>query len=160
MLLQIPLLTLVGWLAVHKQTRASGELGGWNHHGITGLVLASVTATIWMLPLALDAAIQLQWVEALKFLSLPLLIGIPLAMSWPHAGFIVRGFFLVEATATAFRLGWLYLVSPERLCSNYLLDDQKTLGQLLLVLGAAASLFLIWKLIFGRIRIEDSPSVS
>jgi hypothetical protein len=56
--------------------------------------------------------------------------------------------------ATAFRLGWLYLISPTRLCSNYLLSDQQQLGKFLLGIGIAMCLTLAWKLMWGRVRVE------
>ncbi|MBP9591917.1 MAG: hypothetical protein KBE42_07595, partial [Steroidobacteraceae bacterium] len=68
--------------------------------------------------------------------------------------FVVLGVFLLELTASAFRMGWLYIVSPMRLCSNYLLSDQQLLGRLLLVLGAALCLLLAWQLIWGRVRVD------
>jgi hypothetical protein len=64
--------------------------------------------------------------------------------------FIVRGVFLLECVATFFRLGWLYLIWPERLCNLYLLDDQQRLGQFLLLIGAALFLGIAWKLVWGR----------
>src|SRR5699024_657898 len=121
MLVQIPLLGLVGWcLAPLLPQALADRLAGWNRSGITGFVLISLAAMIWMLPLALDAALEVPRVTVAKFLSVPLLIGLPLALSWPRAGFMVRGVFLLEVVATMFRLGWLYLASPRRLCSNYL----------------------------------------
>ena len=116
-----------------------------------GLLLASLTGVVWMLPLALDAALDDSRVALAKFLSVPLLIGAPVALSWPRAGFVVRGVVLAELTATLFRLGWLYLISPLRLCSNYLLDDQQRLGKLLLAGGFAIVAVLAWKLMWGRI---------
>jgi hypothetical protein len=107
-----------------------------------------------MLPRALDAALDTPWVAAAKFISVPLLIGMPLALSWPRAGFVVRGVFLLEAIATAFRLGWLYLASPQRLCSNYLLGDQQRLGESLMAIGAAIILFLAWKLVWGQPHLD------
>jgi hypothetical protein len=79
-----------------------------------------------------------------------LLVGLPLAQSWPRSSFVVRGVFLLELIATLFRLGWLYLVSPERLCSNYLIDDQQRLGQILIAAGAMLFLWIAGKLLWGR----------
>ncbi len=143
MLLQMPLLGLSGRLSAR-----------WNHRGIAGLILASLVALVWMVPRALDAALNVQWVTAAKFLSIPLLIGLPLAISWPSAGFVVRGLFLLETVATAFRLGWLFLAVPEQLCSNYLLGDQQQLGWMLLAAGAAMCLVLVSRLMWGR---SDEP---
>lgn len=154
MLVQIPLLALAGWcLSPLLPRRLHTQLAACDRGGVTGLVLVSVTAMIWMLPLALDAALDVAWVTAAKFISIPLLIGLPLALSWPRAGFVVRGVFLLEVVATTFRLGWLYLASPERLCSNYLLSDQQQLGKVLLVIGIGISLFLAWKLLLGRLDV-------
>ncbi|HEX5463305.1 MAG TPA: hypothetical protein VFW88_01150, partial [Burkholderiales bacterium] len=93
---------------------------------------------------------EVPWVEMAKYAAVPLLIGVPLAISWPRAGFVVRGVFLAEVIATAFRLGWLYLVSPQRLCSNYLLGDQQWLGECMLAIGSALFLWIAWKLLWGH----------
>lgn len=152
MLVEIPLLALAGWaFAQGVPERLDRGIAQWNHHGISGLLLASLTGVVWMLPLALDAALDDPRVALAKFLSVPLLIGAPVALSWPRAGFVVRGVVLAELTATLFRLGWLYLISPLRLCSNYLLDDQQRLGKLLLAGGFAIVAVLAWKLMWGRI---------
>lgn len=157
MLVQIPLLGAIGWwLAGALPRRAVDALGNWNASGISGLVLASMASLLWMLPRALDAAVDLPWMDAAKFASVPLLIGLPLGLSWPRMGFVVRGMFFMEFVATCFRLGWLYLASPDRLCSNYLLDDQQRLGRFLLVIGAEVLLLLAGKLLFGRFSPDDA----
>lgn len=152
MLVQIPLLALAGWLLARGTPDwFERRLAGWNHRGISGLLLASLGGIVWMLPLAMDAALDDPRFAVAKFLSVPLLIGAPVALSWPRAGFVVRGVVLLELTATAFRLGWLYLISPVRLCSNYLLNDQQQLGKLLLAVGFVIVLTLAWKLMWGHI---------
>lgn len=157
MLAQIPLLALAGWwIARGAPDGFKRRLAGWNHGGISGLLLASLTGLVWMLPLAMDAALDDPRVTLAKFLSVPLLIGAPIALSWPRAGFVVRGVVLVELIATAIRLGWLYLISPVRLCSNYLLDDQQQLGKILLVIGFGILLALAWKLMWGHVDIAKS----
>lgn len=152
MLVQIPLLAAVGyWLGRSlPQTTLARRLDDWNLGGASGLVLASMAGLAWMLPRLLDASIAEPGVILAKFITVPLLIGLPLGISWPRAGFIVRGVFLLELVATCFRLGWLYLISPERLCSNYLLDDQQRLGRALLIIGALLLLVMAWKVMFGR----------
>lgn len=155
MLVQIPLLVLVGWLLARGMPDwLKRGIAAWNHHGITGLLLASLVGMAWMLPLMMDAALDDPRFTVAKFFSVPLLIGVPVALSWPRAGFVVRGVFLAELIATALRLGWLYLISPVRLCSNYLLADQQLLGKLLLAIGFAVMLFVVWKLMWGHVSIE------
>ena len=155
MLVQIPLLALCGWwLAGAVPPELARRIRAWNRNGISGLLLASVTGAVWMVPRMLDAALGNPWVELAKFLTVPLLIGVPVAHSWPQAGFVVRGVALSETIATAFRLGWLYRVAPVRLCSNYLLDDQRRLGNYLLAVGAALVVVLAWKVMVGRIQVD------
>ena len=152
MLVQIPLLAVAGWgFAQGVPGWLDRHLTRWNHRGISGLLLASLTGMVWMLPLAVDASLDDPRVTLAKFLSVPLLVGAPIALSWRHAGFVARGVVLMEVIATTLRLGWLYLVSPVRLCSNYLLDDQQRLGKLFIVVGFAILLLLVWKLMWGRI---------
>ena len=153
MLVQLPLLAIAGWLCAQCTPGVDRHLARWNRHGISGLVLASLTSIVWMLPRAMDAALVDPRVTVAKFLTVPLLIGAPIALSWSRAGFVVRGVVLAEVIATAIRLGWLYLISPVRLCSNYLIDDQQRLGKTLLVVGFAILLLLIWRLIWGHLDI-------
>lgn len=155
MLVQIPLLALAGWwLAGCLMDRVTDALAAWNRSGISGLLLASLAWIFWMLPRTLDAALEVPWVEVAKFVGMPLLIGMPLALSWPRAGFVVRGVFLLEVIAMAFRVGWLYMASPTRLCSNYLLDDQQLLGKIMLAVGVAIGLSLVWRLMWGHIAVD------
>jgi hypothetical protein len=151
MLVQIPLLIGVGYLlASALSERLDASIARWNHHGISSLVLASLAGMFWMLPRSLDAAVSEPWMALAKFTSVPLLIGLPLGLGWPRMGFVVRGVFLLELIATFFRLGWLYLVSPVRLCNNYLLDDQQRAGQYMLVIGGVILAGVMAKLLWGR----------
>ena len=75
MLLQIPLLALVGSLVARGIFgRHGARLAGFNAAGIAGLLMAVFVAAMWMLPRTLDAALRDPLVEAAKFTSVPLLI--------------------------------------------------------------------------------------
>ena len=160
MLVQLPLLAAAGWLlsgAVPPRVLARVER--WSHRGFTGLVLVTVTAAFWMLPRSLDAATSQPLIVAAKYLSVPLLIGLPFGVSWPRMGFVIRGVFLVEFVASFFRLGWLYLISPIRLCNNYALGDQQRLGGSMLAIGGGLLVWLAWKLLWGRFESYSSTQV-
>lgn len=158
MLLQLPLLAAVGAVAAQALVgRKRLAVDRWNHLGIAGLVLASLASAFWMLPRMLDASVSEPLVGAAKFVSVPLLVGLPFALSWPRMGFIVRGVLLLELIATLFRLGWLYLVAPQRLCSQYLLGDQQRLGQAMLVVAAVLLVGVAGKLMWGRF---DPPATA
>jgi hypothetical protein len=151
MLVQIPLLIVVGYLLAKTVPRRVVEvIEPWNRHGVAGLVLTTFAMMFWMLPRSLDAAVSEPLMAVAKFISVPLLVGLPLGLSWPRMGFVVRGVFLSEVISTCFRLGWLYHVSPVRLCNNYLLGDQQRMGRYMLIIGAAVLLWIIGKLLWGR----------
>jgi len=165
MLVQIPLLACVG--ALLREALPAGTLGftaSWDYRGITGLVLASIAAAFWLLPRLLDASVTEPAIAAAKYLSVPLLIGLPFSVSWPRMSFIVRGVVLLELTATLFRMGWLYLIWPDRLCNRYLLDDQQRLGEYLVLIGGLVCALVVSTLLWGRfdllpeIRQANAPS--
>jgi hypothetical protein len=112
-----------------------------------------------MLPRSLDAAASQPLMAAAKYLFVPLLIGLPFAVSWPRMGFVVRGVFLVEVVASCFRLGWLYLISPIRLCNNYALNDQQRLGGYMVGIGGGLLVWLVWKLLWGSFQSLSSRHV-
>lgn len=151
MLVQVPLLIGTGYLLRNSvPAPVAAVVERWNRHGVTGLVLTTLAGALWMLPRSLDAAVSESWVAAAKFITVPLLIGLPLGLSWPHMGFVIRGVLLLELIATFFRLGWLYMVSPMRLCNNYLLDDQQRTGEYMLVIGAIILAGVFGKLLWGH----------
>ncbi|MGH8462239.1 MAG: hypothetical protein ACRESS_11590 [Stenotrophobium sp.] len=150
MLVQIPSLIVVGMLLSQAvPARVDAALASCDHRGITGLVLATLVAALWMLPRSLDASITEPPVAVAKYLSIPLLIGLPFALSWPRMSFIVRGVFLLELIATFFRMGWLYMIWPDRLCNNYLLGDQQRLGKYMVSIGVLLLLWIACKLLWG-----------
>jgi hypothetical protein len=153
-----PLLVGVGVLVGAALPARVRKLGApWDYRGVTGLVLASISSAFWLLPRLLDAAVSQPAVDAARYLSLPLLIGLPFAVSWPRMSFIVRGVFLLECIATLFRMGWLYLAWPDRLCNSYLLDDQQRLGQYLVLIGIAACVAIGVQLLWGRFERLEAP---
>lgn len=143
MLIQLPALAVAGWLLVSAARPAAwGGLGGWNAYGVPGLLLAILTALCWMLPLSLDAALGDPLVETLKFITVPLFVGGAVAMSWPHAGPILRGFVWAHVISMQGAMGWLYLAAPTRLCANYLYDQQAAVGWASLGIAAALSAWI------------------
>ena len=141
MLFQIPLLAFAGILAGHAlPVRAKKQIAAYNAHGLPFTLLAAFISTYWMLPRALDAALLNPWAEAAKFASLPLLVGLPLSLSWRQLGTIGQGFVLANFISMVAVAGWLYIAAPVRVCNNYLVNQQTTTGWLL-VIAACLSLF-------------------
>ena len=158
MIVQLPLLVAIGWVW-GKRLRGHPMLDRVqlaNRWGATGLLIAVVTMTLWMLPRLLDSArLDLNW-ETAKFLSVPALVGTAASLSWHRCPGIARGVIHVEIIATFWRFGWAYLATEERLCLSYLLGDQERTGMALCGIGALWAILVVWKPLFGSLRTRES----
>ncbi len=143
MLLQIPLLAAIGFAA----SRLLPER--WQHGLLTTVggavpcvAMAIFASSYWMLPRALDAALASPLAEAGKFLSIPLFIGMPLALAWRRLSILGRGFVWSNFYSMLAVLGWLYIAAPVRVCNSYLVNEQVHAGWLMVKL--ALFLFTWW----------------
>jgi hypothetical protein len=149
MAIQIPSLIFIGVLAGKILQANYPKLISFSKQYRVSLLLYLIfTLVIWMLPLTLDLALHRLDVTIIKWLSLPL-AGMALVISWPHLPFVLRGVLHVEAIATLLRLGWLYLIAPERYCVSYLIGDQVILGYTLLLYGFIYMFYLGFIMLFG-----------
>ncbi|MBC7811596.1 MAG: hypothetical protein H7175_10640 [Burkholderiales bacterium] len=143
MLVQIPLLVATGivvcsLLPERCQDWLLGAAGG----PIPCVVLAIFASSYWMLPRALDAALANPLTEGAKFISLPILVGLPLALAWKQLTPLGRGFIWTNFISMLAVLGWLYIAAPVRICNSYLLDQQVDAGWLMVKL--AVLIFAWW----------------
>jgi hypothetical protein len=146
-LLQLPMLILAGWFAARGlPARLLTAIDRYNEYGIPGILIVTFAGLCWMIPRVLDAALQSPMVALAKYVSIPLLVGAPLALSWPRMHVIAKAFVLIELLAMLLRLGWLYLAAPTRLCNNYVLSDQILLGKLLLIIAATIAAYWVVRL--------------
>ncbi|MFO7602659.1 MAG: hypothetical protein R6X06_02470 [Gammaproteobacteria bacterium] len=150
MAVQIPLLAGLGGLLLHRLCRRYSGLRQWGQRYRSSLLLfALFTLGLWMLPRMLDAALHEPLFALGKWLSLPL-AGMALLLSWQHLPFVLRGVLHIEALATVLRLGWLYLIAPQRYCVSYLIDEQQLLGYVLLAYGLVYAVALTGVVMVGR----------
>lgn len=141
---QIPLLIAAGWLVARGLPDGPRRLtGSYNGHGVPGIVLTLFAVAYWMLPRNLDGALEHGSMELVKFASLPLLAGVPLALSWPCLPLIGRGIIWSNLLAMLLVTAWLYLESPVRICNFYLFNQQTLLGWYWLTVGGMLALALI-----------------
>jgi len=143
MLVQMPLLVILGIALAHclsprQRCRIVAAVGG----PLVLLTLASFASTYWMLPRALDLAVANGAADAVKFLTLPLLVGLPLALAWRPIGVLGRGFVWTNLISMLVFIGWLYIAAPLRVCNSYLVDDQARAGWWMVY--AAAGIFAGW----------------
>lgn len=149
MLVQLPMLVLLGvWLGHGLPNSYWHWLEAVNRGGIFGCITFSFVFLFWMLPRWLDASLVSEAVAWGKYISL-FIGGVLLRLSWPRAHFITRGVIQLEFLAMLYRLGWLYLISPNRLCNSYLLADQVWLGRGFLAIGLALSISWLIPLFLG-----------
>lgn len=147
MLIQFPLLIIAGyWIGSVLKLRIPSiclYIGG-----IPGLLLIIFTLLFWMIPRSLDHALTSSSMEIAKFATLTFLVGVPLGVGWHKLGFIIRGFVWIHLISMIFLMGWLYATSPIRICNQYLIDQQRLAGLILLGLGVAVVLYHIAIMIF------------
>ena len=138
-LVQLPALAVTGALFAPI---FSVDGGAWNRGGIPTLLVALFAIVFWMLPSSIDSALTSPVVEAAKFVSVPFLIGVPLAMGWKRAHPLLRGFIKAQAISMLGILAFLYTHAPVRICNAYLVGDQERLGYGFLF--AALGVSLLW----------------
>lgn len=148
-LFELPLLVVFGTLLGVQLNLHYNPILRWiNSGGIFGILTAVFTLAFWMIPRWLDASLNDPLIAYAKYVSM-LFVGMSLAMSWPGAHVITRALVKIEFLTMLYRLGWIYLISPERLCNNYLLADQKWLGSGFLLIGLTLSISWMLPVFFG-----------
>ncbi len=150
MLVQMPLLVICGFmfcllLRETRQNKLLAALGG----ATPSVLLALFAASYWMLPRALDAALSHPLAEVAKFISLPALVGLPLALAWKRLSLVGRGFVWTNLISMLALLGWLYIVAPVRVCNNYPVNQQESTGWLMVKLALILFLYWLSTLFFG-----------
>lgn len=145
-LVQFPLLAIAGYLLAYGHRVPAAAVGPL-------LILALTAAAIWMLPRSVDAALSNPVWHLAKFVTLPLALGVPLALSWPAIGPVLRGFLKAQTVSMLLFLGFLYTHAPVRICNSYLVDDQIRLG---MGFAWAALVLTVWWVI--PVLIGQTPA--
>lgn len=138
MAVQVPLLICLGLLvAAFVRPHEPRWLADADWLGIPGVVLVVFGTSFWMLPRALDGAVADPSIDLAKFLSLPLLVGLPLGLSWSRMPPLGRAFIWANFIPKLAVVGGLYLMAPTRLCAYYRFDQQATAGWTLIFVAVA-----------------------
>jgi hypothetical protein len=138
MALQMPLLIALGVLfAIIARRHEPRWLAAADWLGIAGIVAVVLGTSFWMLPRALDQAIAYSRFDLVKFLSLPILVGMPLGLSWRRMPPLGRAFIWANFIPKLGAVGGLYLGAPTRLCAYYRIDQQELAGWTLIAVAIA-----------------------
>lgn len=145
-LIGYPLLAYCGWqlgITIRPNTKIQKL---FNFQGLSGIIVATFTLAFWMIPNWMELGVTNTLTQLTKHLSILLLVGLPLGASWSQSNFIIRGFVKIELLSMLLRLGWIYLISPTRLCNIYSLNEQNQLGIGLLILAMVLSIYYLYPL--------------
>jgi hypothetical protein len=138
MAVQMPLLIGLGLLlAVVLSDHEPRWLAAADWFGIPGIAAVVLGTSFWMLPRALDQAVSDPLADLIKFFSLPLLVGLPLGLSWRRMPPLGRAFIWANFIPKLGAVGGLYLGAPTRLCAYYRLDQQQLAGWVLIAVAVA-----------------------
>ncbi len=154
MLVQIPALVLIGYQLSFSDYIQNKFAKVVDPSGQASVILAVLSVLFWMIPKSLDQALNNELWEIIKYLTLPLLIGLPLGIGWHKVSIIFQGVVIIEFLAMLLRLGWLYSDSPIRLCSSYGLEQQQSLGALLLLIALTLSMYWVLRCFFPTVTLR------
>jgi len=88
----------------------------------------------------LDWSLANPLIDLFKFLSMTMLAGLPLVLSWRRMPGLGRAFVWANFIPKLGAVGGLYLAAPARLCTFYRLDQQTVAGWRLIALTTALAL--------------------
>ena len=158
-IVQMPILIAVGYFMPLPRDLLRPE---W----VMPIFLCSIfTVLIWMLPRSVDAALLTWMGHVAKFAMLPILIGLPLRLTWGRLDPVLRGFCKAQAVSMSLILAFLYTHSPLRICNSYLLEDQQRLGVAFFVVGIglivvwAVPIFLPFSLTYKKGKDHELPNL-
>ncbi len=153
--MQMPMLVIAGMLmARFFQIRFPQFFEKWNGNGIPGILLFIIIIGFWMLPRAMDEALSELNVEIFKFISLPILAGVPLRDSWKKLSEKIQNGIIILFTVLFLLMGWLYIYSPVQLCNNYLKIEQVTLGWAFITTSIGLVVYMIYITVVDRTKYE------
>src|SRR5690625_1234962 len=155
--MQMPLLAIAGMLMTPflKQTFPN-FFARWNKGGVPGIILFLIVMCYWLIPRAMDDALMSISVEVFKFISWPLLVGVPLMDSWGKLTKRWKSFTFIFLTIAYGLMAAIYIFAPDQLCNNYLIVEQRTLGWAFLFVALCILIYYIQTLFYD----EDESAYS
>src|SRR5262245_19697896 len=138
MLVEFPLLAGVG--ALFAQVLAV-DMRPVDRYGLSGWTFATLVASFWMIPAALDAALGSVAINAVKYASI-VAAGFAVRSAMRRSPVALEAFFVGNFAWMAATAGLLYQEAEAQLCLNYLADSQQRAGRGLVFMAIAA--FVLW----------------
>src|SRR5690625_3791527 len=154
--IQMPLLGIVGLLMTPLlQEKFPNFFKKWNSNGVPGITLFMIIVIYWLIPRTMDEALTVSVVEVFKFISWPFLVGVPLRDSWKKLSTGWKNAVYIIISVAYLLMAWLYIFSPDQLCNNYLIVEQRTLGWGFLLIAFCILLYFVQTLFIDQSQFED-----
>jgi len=150
MLVEFPLLMALGVGLASK--RFDFLIEGFDRYGLTGWTLAGLVVAFWMIPAALDAALEATVVNLAKYASL-VAAGFALRSAMRRSPVVLEAFFIGNFVWMSATVGLVYQTVETQLCLNYLADSQQRAGRGLVV--AAIAVLISW----AALRVRSTPEM-
>jgi hypothetical protein len=153
MLLQFPMLIASGWATANlpavERSRWFRWLDQLNVHGLLAITFASCVLAFWMIPTALDLALLSDPIRLGKYASL-WAMGLMLRRIGSQICPELALFFVGSLAWMLSTVGLIYQSMPQRLCVNYLLDEQRWTGVGMVGIAAAILAGSLWRVAAGE----------
>ena len=129
MVIQIPILLFAGAMfsSYEHFRKIFSRLNNINVYGLSGLMLAQMILIYWMLPLNIDRAVVIPWVDGTKVISM-VLAGLLVGEALQKSPVTIQLFFIGYFSAMMVWLGLYFLHTDLRLCNAYSLNSQHWTG--------------------------------
>lgn len=154
--MQMPLIGVAGMLmAPLLQQKFPRFFKLWNADGTPGLWLAVLVIGYWLVPRAMDDTLHIAGLEIFKFISWAFLVGVPLRDSWPKLQERWKKALFVFLSILYTGMAALYIFSPDQLCNNYAIVEQRTLGWGFFFIAVCFGLYFIQSVCIDMSQFEE-----
>jgi len=148
MVVQLPILFIGG--ALISKTKRIQQFFSFIHpiniYGLTSFMVAQTILVYWMLPLSIDRAVVIPWVDGVKVITM-IIAGICVGQALKEAPQAIQLFFIGYFTAMMIWLGLYFATTEVRLCNVYSLSSQHMTGYGLVVISATLLAWWSWRLL-------------
>lgn len=142
MFVQLPMLVTGGVLLALPRKAPTPP---WHVPVLPAAVFVTGIVMTWMMPRALDGAVEQAVVNAAKVISL-VLAGAVGGRAWTRASALVRTFVAGNSLWMMATVGMFYLDAPARLCTSYARSEQQQVGIALIAITVLATALGLWHL--------------
>ncbi len=151
MVIQLPILFIGGALINETKPirRFFSFINTFNIYGLTSFMVAQTILVYWMLPISIDRAVVIPWVDGVKIISM-IIAGVCVGQALQKAPLAIQLFFIGYFTAMMIWLGLYFATTEVRLCNVYSLSSQHMTGYGLVVISGILLAWWSWRVLKDR----------